>query len=684
MFLSVSELVGLPGLPGTAQGVRWTLRKSTGSSPDLMRRRPGTKAFEYHIDCLPERTREEIKLRQLNSLLTAEKKVVKTAVKGDLNPRVKPKHELDLMRQCPALLQRSTNNLTTLQRDIADARATLVIEVFALQNAGLSRIRAIKYICDQSQSNTLPEKLQKAAAVANARKGLRTGVSTRTLNGWVVDYERASNSAERLVLLAPGHNKGKPVERMKWMPLFMSHYRTTKGLTIAAAYKEFDKAWKAQYVDQPAMRDAIPSVHAVHRALDKLPTIVKQRGRVTGSAMRALNTYVKRDWSQMPVNGVWIGDGHSMKMKVAHPDHGRPFTPEITLVIDGRTRYVVGWSLSLAENVIAVADALRHGMQHHGIPLIYYSDNGAGQTANILDADITGIFSRLGVEHPTGIPGNPQARGIIERLNREIPARIARKFATYNGKSADRETVRMLSVDLNSAFNAQGKNKELNSRQKAAMAKLPSWRQLIDAIEDEIEDYNERHRHSELPCREDGKHYTAAEYRQLLLVDETIDRLSDIELRDMFRPQIIRTVNRGWFPLFKNEYFSQDLIQVDGEQVLVEFDIHDASSVTVRRLDGSFICTAIVNGNTHAAFPVEYVRKVAKDRHNRRMKLVEQKAEEINAELNPVLTVDNAPDFGSLIQGDISRINDDREEMFLFQSERDEYLKTHGNKKAAI
>ncbi|HGF8946640.1 TPA: hypothetical protein ACJCWZ_004404, partial [Yersinia enterocolitica] len=61
-----------------------------------------------------------------------------------------------------------------------------------------------------------------------------------------------------------------------------------------------------------------------------------------------------------------------------------------------------------------------------------------------------------------------------------------------------------------------------------------------------------------------------------------------------------------------------------------------------------------------------------------------QKAEEINAELNPVLTADDAPDFGSLIQGDISRINDDREEMFLFQSDRDEYLKTHGNKKAAI
>ncbi|HGP3622831.1 TPA: Mu transposase C-terminal domain-containing protein, partial [Yersinia enterocolitica] len=165
---------------------------------------------------------------------------------------------------------------------------------------------------------------------------------------------------------------------------------------------------------------------------------------------------------------------------------------------------------------------------------------------------------------------------------------------------------------------------------------------------------------------------------------ETIDRLSDIELRDMFRPQVKRTAQRGWLSIFNNQYFAEGLIQVDGEEVLVEFDIHDASSVTVRRLDGSFICTAIVNGNTRAAFPVDYVQKVAKDRHSRRMKLVEQKAEEINAELNPVLTADDAPDFGSLIQGDISRINDDREEMFLFQSDRDEYLKVHGNKKAAI
>ncbi|MGL9773308.1 MAG: hypothetical protein ACR5LG_03295 [Sodalis sp. (in: enterobacteria)] len=157
------------------------------------------------------------------------------------------------------------------------------------------------------------------------------------------------------------------------------------------------------------------------------------RGRVTGSALKAYQVYQQRDWAQMPVNGCWITDGKSLNMKVAHPIHGRPFTPELTLVLDGRTRYLVGWSLSLAENAIAVADAWRYAIQHHGKPLFAYSDNGGGDTNKMLDADITGIFPRLGIEHITGIPGNPQVRGIIERLNGVLPRRLALRFRPITG-----------------------------------------------------------------------------------------------------------------------------------------------------------------------------------------------------------------------------------------------------------
>ena len=58
--------------------------------------------------------------------------------------------------------------------------------------------------------------------------------------------------------------------------------------------------------------------------------------------------------------------------------------------MDTSCRFIVGWSASLAENVLAVADALRYGVERYGIPAIYYSDNGGGEKNWMLDGDITG------------------------------------------------------------------------------------------------------------------------------------------------------------------------------------------------------------------------------------------------------------------------------------------------------
>lgn len=166
-----------------------------------------------------------------------------------------------------------------------------------------------------------------------------------------------------------------------------------------------------------------------------------------------------------------------------------------------------------------------------------------------------------------------------------------------------------------------------------------------------------------------------AEYRAELLADAEIDRLSEAELREMFHPQVKRTAQRGWLSIFNNQYFAEELIQVDGEEVLVAFDIHDASSVTVRRLDGSFVCTAIVNGNTRAAFPVDITsRRFAKTATAAVWRSLTGKQRKSTL-INPVRTIDHTPDFGALLQGDMAQLNDDREPLFLFESEREDYLR---------
>ncbi|HDC1985858.1 TPA: transposase, partial [Salmonella enterica] len=405
-------------------------------------------------------------------------------------------------------------------------------------------------------------------------------------------------------------------EQIPWLGDFLAHYSTPNGVPVSEAYDDFKAEWQQRYAGQPYMLDAMPGYDAVRYALDKLPAFVKQRGRVTGIKARQIEGFVRRDWCSLPVNYVWIGDGHGMKMRCLHPVHGQPFSPEVTFVIDGACRYITGWSLALAENTMAVAGAIKHGIQNCGKPFLYYSDNGPGETGQALDAEITGILPRLGIDHPTGIAGNAQGRGIIERLNRTLPVRIARKYPTYFGKGADQENQRVLVKDLKSAFNAMEKGNELNARQRKALEQIPSFAQVYEAIAEGVEWYNNRE-HSELPKKPGtGRHYTPAEFRRYKLEKEEteIEYLSPFELRDMFMHRVIRTVNRCEIKIVNNIYYATELRPEHGNKVFVDFDIHDAEKVIIRRLDGSFICEAVWNANKRLAFPVtaEYVAQQAR------------------------------------------------------------------------
>ncbi|EIQ2913959.1 transposase [Salmonella enterica] len=625
MYVVAKELVGVPGMPATTKGIREALKRYAGGEDNFARRRPGTKAIEYSVNCLPEVTQKAVRERYVAQLMENEpQEPVKPVVRRRRDPdAISP---LEAYRGSPQLMEESLNALTEKQRQIADARAMLVVEVLRLEvEGGLSRIKAIQHMVSAARAGTLPTRLMKAVRASNSRYNEKRSLSRRPLNDWVLAYVAAENAAEKLLTLAPKKREAVKVEEISWLADFLAEYRQSNGRPMTEAYEDFVAEWNRRYAEEPYMLQIIPSYDAIRRVMKKLPEVVKQKGRITGSEYRQLEGFTRRDWSKMPVNYVWIGDGHGMKMKCAHPIHGRPFSPEVTFVIDGGTRFVVGWSLDLAENVFAVAGAIQHGIRNHGKPFIYYSDNGSGETADVLDKEVVGILPRLGINHPTGIAGNPQGRGIIERLNRTLPVRIARKYRTYFGKGADRETLRKTNRNLRSAFNALQKGKELNAVQRSAMRDLPSWEELIEAIRDGVEWYNNR-QHSELPMKANGKHYSPAEYRKKRLAEEDteIEWLSEVELRDMFCPVVEKPVRRCEIHWLNNIYYAPELRDEHGRKVLISYDIHNAEKIIVRRPDGSFICEAIWNGNKRAAFPVtaEY------HKHQQRIKGMRKRAEE--------------------------------------------------------
>lgn len=647
MFVTVNDVVGLPGLPGTVQGVRWTLNKRASNRPNLVRRREGTKAFEYHIDCLPEPAQQAVRQRYFKQLMAEQPAETAVVVPKHVKRDPNQVSVIELCRKSPALMDDLLQRLTEHQRQVADARAIIAQQVLSLgQQPGFSCAKAIRQIVEHARRGELPPALQQAAQLANAKKGSSRALSEITVKRWVAAFNQTNNAAEVLIALAPGKRKPINVEEIAWLPDYLRHYCQPNGICMKEAWDNFSAEWCETYKDDPVMVAVMPSYDTVCRVMAKVPEIVKQRGRKTGSEYRQIEDFVRRDWCTLPVNYVWIGDGHGMKMKVAHPDHGQPFSPEVTFILDGSCRYITGWSLSLSENVIAVTDALRHGIAGNGKPFLYYSDNGAGETNLTLDADVTGILRRLEIDHPTGIAGNPQGRGIIERLNRTLPMRIARRFATYYGTGADRETVRKTGKALKSALNAQSKGNELTVSQQNTLRKLPSWDMLIDEIKSGVEWYNNRP-HSELPKRADGRHYSPAEFRRWKLENEDteLEWLTPFELRDMFMPQVERTVARCEIRFLNNIYYAPELADEHGRKVLISYDIHDARKVIVRRLDGSYLCEAVWDGNKQLAFPVtaEY--------HNRQQRIKgmrkrgEEKVALAEAENNQTLPAptENAP-----------------------------------------
>ncbi|HDR1365489.1 Mu transposase C-terminal domain-containing protein [Pasteurella multocida] len=606
LWFSAKELAGIAGLSIHPSNInRLAKRENWVSQP-----KKGVKGggLEYAFSSLPA----EVQIELQKQFAVVEKPKL---------PVVKKQIDLE--------------NITAKQREIADARMALVAYVQNLEQVQ-SRDAAIKFICNSAKSGQLPDEVMALVERANCKNGNNCGrvLSHRTLYGWVLAYEKAKTTEERLKALVPSQRKADRVEDIAWLPNFLAIYRNTNGVSVAEAYVEFAHKWQMEFADQPLRLALLPSIDRVRRALSKLPRHIKEIGRKTGAEMRALQTYVKRDWSCLLANDVWVGDGHSMKMQVQHPDHGRPFIPELTMVMDAPSRFIVGWSVSLSENALAVADAIRHGVENHGIPAIYYSDNGGGEKNWTLDGEITGILPRLGINHQTGIPGNPQGRGIIERVNQTIALRIARQFDTYHGTGADRETARKTSTAVISLDKAIRKGAtELTEKQKWAKGKLPTWQQFIDAVQVEIDRYNNHHIHREIGT-------TPANKRRELLAKTEMVYITAVEARDLFRPSLLRVAQRGWINLFNNVYFNQKLLDVDGQQVQVSIDIHDPSSVIIRLKDGTYLCEAVLDGNKRDAFPMSFVEKARKERHQRRAKLKQEQLDEINAELNPVITIE--------------------------------------------
>ena len=514
----------------------------------------------------------------------------------------------------PIVLQAPEAMLTDSQRLERDARLGVRAAIQrAMVDGHCSQEAAMTALLHNAHTGLLDPVTINMLRLARDRRG-RAGdgyPSIRTLKRWLAAAD-----------LAP-KQRHQDMAVPAWARAFLSVYQQPQKPTVESAYRQFCAAVPA------ASR---PSIHQVRRFIARLGTVTRERGRMGDRELKNIQPFVRRDFSHLEPNDVWSADGHTFDAEVQHPFHGRPFRPEITTFVDIGTRRAVGWSVDLAESSMAVADALRSGVERYGVPALIYVDNGSGYRNAFMQDDATGLVGRIGATMTHSLPYNSQARGVIERLHQTLWVDGSKLLPSYMGAAMDREARLQQFKLTRKALKAGG-----------VMPLMP-WDLFVAWCEQRIAEYNARG-HRSLKNVSPDLAWKAFEARGW-----TAHTIDAEQLATLFRPRVTRTLARAEIRLFNNLYFARELEEFHGLEAHIAYDIHDASRIWVYLPDGRLVCEAEVNGNRKHYFPVPVIEQARQKRAEGRLARVDAKRDEILEELNggPALA---APKGGQIVIG---------------------------------
>ena len=508
-----------------------------------------------------------------------------------------------------------TSRLKDWQRKVMLARSAILAAIERrAEEIGVNQ--AVK----EAVSGQLSPETAALIPVANARSG--KGDGSRTLTRSTI-FRWRQDAAKGIVNLAP-----KDIEKAEapiWAAAFLKHYRIGSKVSIPEAIENMKEAIPPGF--------PVPSEGQARRFLAKMSTVDQQKGRRTGSELKAIKGFTRRDDSGLWPLDVCLCDGHSFKARVIRPDSKGLFHPELCAVVDVATRRVIGWSAGHSESATTVGDALRHAVTVTpqkpcgGIPALFYTDGGSGNMAERVSDPVLGITARLGITHKTGIPGNPQGRGLVEKLNVGLWIALAKKLPTCTTKSMDKLTMRNCYLLT-----------ERDVKKTGGSELAPTWPQFLKLAQAAVDAYNARP-HAGLPKITDP--VTGRRRRMcpneawafFVAMGFKSTAPEPHEMADLFRPSVIKTVSRCEVTdPAGNRFYAAELTPYHGRKVFVQYDIHDPSQVWVRDSSERLICVAKFEANKRHFFAVSVVEQARIDRENRRVKLKEDQIAGILAE----------------------------------------------------
>ncbi len=609
---------GQPGLSGQTshpghhpeQPLGKVATSSTPSTPTpLVKLAPGApapRARRAEAQALAVQTAPAAKPANTNTNTNATATAPALANPAATRTALAPRDADDAADELPAI----NAVLTDWQRQARDARLRVLAWVDELTVSLGGQAAAIDRLLGLITQGLLPPEMALTLAQANERPRLSQDprqdrpvvtLSRGTLYRWLA----ARRQGPHALAPRPANTRGRV--QPAWIAPLLALYQDPAKPSVAACLRQLAQL-APQGLELPCQRTA--EVWLTQR----LPAAITQWGRMGTRARRAIRPFIRRTTDGLWPMDIVAVDGHTFKAWVAHPLSGERFRPEITTYLDLATRRIVGCAAWVAESQYAIWLALRAMIlnPHQGVPALHYSDNGA-----YTGEQHRSLLARLGIDQTHSLPGNPQANGAIERINRSLWIPAAKQLPLYAGKDMDKD-----------AFKARKSQADKDG------TGLVPWTEFTAFLQEQIRAYNGR------------EHASLTRNRTRLSPDqawaEAVSEgwlptlLEQDDLHDLL-PSETRTCRRGEVRLPWGRYFSKDLDDYHGQQVRVGYDPGDGASVWVSDLRGRLIATAQHDGNARPYVSATAIEDARAKREAARIKRLEARIERVQAQETPVI-----------------------------------------------
>lgn len=502
---------------------------------------------------------------------------------------------------------------TERSRQIAIAREDVLLNLKARIRPGVSVDRAIKSLQSAAEAGELPAFLTNQLRLVTTRKG-RASPGRNTLYEWLGAYEKDGRTG-----LLPQY-QGRVVEAAGWWGPALEYYNVSSDVDMAAVHRKLVEVdhFAVSYDQVRSYLNGVPAMYGRNSPA----RIGKHLYKLTEKA------FIRRSVLCALPGDILAADGYCADVYLAHPLTGGLWRPELTVCIDVRSTFIPYWRADEHEGTYAVQNMWAEAFTRwNHTPIYLYVDNGSGHKNRLMSDENHGFYKRAGItEVIHALPGNPHGKGWIERF-----------FRTMKD-----DFLRMEFPDFYCGSGASEALKHVVNEVRAGRREAPSLAEFTEKFNAWLARYHAR------PSPAEPRRTRAEIWGDLQPIPPTDS------VKELKRQVTQLTVRRAAIKHYRREYGHPDLHAFNGQKLVVEYDLVDASYVVIRTLEGRWVCDAPLIKAIDVIAPnrLEEARQMRADNAIKRL---EKKMAEQQARAGRIIDADAIAD-GAALEGQSTRL----------------------------